>query len=86
MMIYVLYNISIIRDIVLYILEYKHRLLFPSQTLETRQRQNETGVYIKHLSILIVRISRKCLVKLATSSFFQLLRHLYSLETLIMTI
>ena len=85
MMIYMLYNISIIRDIVLYILEYKHRLLFPFQTLETRQRQNETGVYVKHLSIPIARISRKCLVKLATSSFLQLLHHLYSLEISIMT-
>ena len=44
MMIYVLHNISILRDIVLYILEYKLRFLFPSQTLETRH-QNKTGIY-----------------------------------------
>ena len=65
-----------------YILEYKPGFLFPSQTLET-QRENETSVssrsaFIKHLSIPTARISRKCLAKLTTRSFFQLLSHLYS--------
>ena len=41
--------------------------------------------FIKHLSIPTARISRKCLAKLTTRSFFQLMRQLYSLETSKMT-
>ena len=55
-----------------YILEYKPRFLFPSKMLETRNLIG-TGVY--------EATARKCLAKHTTSSFFQLLNHLCSLET-----
>ena len=59
-------------------------LLFPSQILEDLVSKRDQHL-IKHLSIPTARISRQCLVELATSSFFQLLSHLYSLETSKMT-
>ena len=50
-------------------------------SVKTRLVFNRDLVFINHLSILTARISRKCLAKLAASSFFlQLLSHLLVLH------